>query len=248
MNPFGKRVKNFLTQRGYTYKGGFWKYLPERSLLIEVSFRSITPAFGEAEALGYAIAVHVYYPVRDRFILVSPAEMADLRRDGTLRHVVYTTESDGLFQKTEGDVVASVFHDWFDYWQEKMANPRYALEAIGALRGRAPFPAHLSYLEEFVAQDDKDKLEFEMRRVACVFPFDGGVNFSSYVAYLNADARFAEASRLIEEAGDERFFQGIRHAPVVLQGSLKKIAEDAAQQKVALSESNMRELARLGQC
>jgi hypothetical protein len=247
MNPFGKGVKSFLVQRGYTYKGAFWKYLPERSLLSEVSFRPVKPAFGEVEVLGYAIALHVYYPVFDRFLLVSPAEMTDLRRDGTLKHVVYVTEHEGIFLKTEADIVESVLGEWFDYWHERMTDPRYALEAIEALRGRAPFPAHLTYLTDFVAKDDEDKLRFEVQRVACVFPFDGGINFSSYVAYLNAAGRFAEASRLIESARDERFFHGVRHAPVVLQGSLKKLADDASQHRIALSESNMRELTRLGQ-
>lgn len=241
-----KSAQRFMNQRGFAYKRGFWKYLPEHSLLVEVSFRPIKPAFGGPNSLGYAIGLHVYYPSHDRFILVSPAELADLRRDGTLRHVVYTSEHDGIFEKTEVEVVEALLRQWFDFWYEKLADPRHALEAIEAIRARAPLPSYLSYLSKFVAKDDAEKLQFAAQQEACVFPFDGGVNFTSYVAYLNAAGRFDDARRVIEEALNENFFRGQRHASVVLQGSLKKIARDAAQHKIELSESNVRELTKLG--
>jgi hypothetical protein len=247
MTSLEKSAQRFMTKRGFAYRRGFWKYLPERSLLVEVSFRPMKPAFGGQDILGYAIGLHVYYPTHDRFILVSPAELADLRRDGTLRHVVYTSELDGIFEKTEAEEVEVLLQQWFDFWYEKLTEPQHALEAIKAIRGRAPLPSYLSYLAKFIAKDDADKLQFAARQEACVFPFDGGVNFTSYVAYLNAAGRFADARCLIEDALDESFFLGQRHAAVVLQGSLQKIARDATQHKIALSESNLRELAKLMQ-
>ena len=235
-----------MRQRGCTYKRAFWKYLPERSLLVEVSFRPVKAAFGGPDTLGYNIGFYVYYPTGDHFILVSPEELADLRRDGTLRHVVYTSERGGIFEKSETEALAALLGQRFDFWYEKVTNPEHALEAIMAIRGRASLPSYLSYLSNFIAKDDAEKLEFERRQEACVFPFDGGVNFTSYVAYLNAAGRFADAHRLIEEAQDKTFFQGRLHASVALQGSLKKIAHDAVQQEIALSESNVRELTKLG--
>ena len=236
----------FMSQRGFTYKRGFWKYLPERSLLAEVSFRPIKAAFAGRDALGCAIGFHVYYPAGDRFILVSPAELADLRRDGTLRHVVYTSERDGVFEKSETETVHALLAEWFDFWYQKLTEPRYALDIVEAIRGRASLHSYLSYLARFMAEDDAEKLQFSARQEACIFPFDGGINFTSYAAYLNAAGQFADAQRLIEEALDKTLFRGQRHAPVTLHGSLRKIAQDAAQQKIALSESNLRELTRLG--
>lgn len=246
MTSLEKSAQRFMNQRGFTHKRGFWKYLPEHSLLVEVSFRPMKPAFGGQDILGYAIGLHVYYPTHDRFIQVSPAELADLRRDGTLRHVVYTSEHDGIFEKKEAEAVEVLLRQWFDFWYEKLTEPQHALEAIEAIRGRAPLPSYLSYLSKFIAKDDADKLQFSAQQEACVFPFDGGVNFTSYVAYLNAAGRYADARHLIEEALNENFFRGQRHASVVLQGSLKKLAYDAAQHKIALSDSNVRELTKLG--
>jgi hypothetical protein len=246
MTSLGKSARRFMSQRGFTYKRAFWKYLPERSLLVEVSFRPIKAAFAGQDTLGYAIGFYVYYPAGDRFILVSPAELADLRRDGTLRHVVYTSERDGIFEKSETEVVEALLRQWFDFWYEKLTEPQHALEAIKAIRGRASPPSYLSYISNFIAKDDAEKLEFAARQEACIFPFDGGVNFTSYAAYLNAAGRFADAHRLIEAAIEETFFRGQRHAPVVLHGSLMKIANDAAQHKIALSESNLHELTKLG--
>ena len=246
MTPLEKAIRPFMSQRGFTYRRGFWKFLPHRSLLVEVSLRPVKAAFGSNDLLGYAVGLHVYYPYRDQFVLVSPVELADLRRDGTLRHVIYTSEHDGIIEESESDTLMALLRQWFDFWYEKLTEPRHALQAISAIRGRDSLPSFLSYLSRFIAKGDAEKLDFATRQVACVFPFDGGVNLDSYAAYLNADGRFADAHHLIEEALDETYFRGQRHAPVVLEGFLEKIANDAAQQKIALSESNVREITKLG--
>ena len=234
-----------MSQRGFKFKRGFWKYLPERSLLVEAYFRPVE-GFAAPEILGYAVGLHVYYPTRDHFVLVSPFELSDLRRDGTLRRVYYTSEHDGIFEESETEEVEALLRRWFDFWYEKLTEPRYALEAIVAIRGRASLPPFLSYLFRFIARSDAEKLEFAARQESMVYPFDGGVNFTSYVAYLNADGRFADAHRIIEEALAGTYFQGQRHASVSLKGSLEKIANDAAQHSIALSDSNVRELTKLG--
>jgi hypothetical protein len=246
MTTLEKSARRFLAQRGFTMKRGFWKYLPERSLLVEVALRPVKPAIGGRHILGYAIGLHVYYPVHDRFILVWPEELADLRKDGTLRHVVYLSEHDGIFEKTEAGVVEVLLQQCFDFWYEKLTEPSQALDAIEAIRGRASLPSYLTYLSRFIARDDADKLQFAARQEACVFPFDGGVNFTAYVAYLNAAGRFADASRLIQEAAEEDYFRGRPHASVAVRGSLQKLAHDATQNKIALSGPNVRELEKLG--
>jgi hypothetical protein len=146
-----KSARRFMSERGFAYKRGFWKYLPDRSLLVEVSFRPIKPAFAGRDVLGYAIGLYVYYPTPEHFILISPAELADLRRDGTLRHVVYTSEMDGMFKTTDADEVEALLQQWFDFWYHKLTDPQHALEIVKAVRGRAPLPPYLAYLSKFIA-------------------------------------------------------------------------------------------------
>jgi hypothetical protein len=244
MTSLEKSTKLFFHERGFASRRGFWKYLADRSLLVEASFKPVKPAFAGADVLGYAIVIHVYYPTPEHFILISPAELSNLRRDGTLRHVVYASEHDGMFRKTDGEAVGVLLEQWFDFWYQKLTVPQHALEIVDAIRGRAPLPPCLSYLAPYIAHDDADKLRLEAQQQAFVFPFDGGVNFESCVAYLNAAGRFADALGLIDQARDVNFFEGRPHGSVALRGALKKMANDAAQQEIALSEANRREIAK----
>lgn len=246
MNPFGKAVKSFFIERGYKYKKNFSKFLPDYGLLLEVSFRPVENAFGDGEVYGHAICMKVYYPRQNDFFLVSPDEFGDLRKDGTVRHVCYTTETSGIYRKTENELVSSVLEKWFDFWEEKLSTPKYALEILKALRGRAPFPAYLSYIDEYVAKDEQDKLRFEIEKEACVWPFDGGINMKAYVAFLISGGLYSEAASLISEALDDRYFQNVRCARVVMDDLMKKLQGDAMSAKVRLSEANTQTLKELG--
>ncbi|ROZ79735.1 hypothetical protein EEB15_02185 [Ramlibacter sp. WS9] len=235
-----------MVARGYQYKRIFSKFLPDSGLLLEVSFRPVKDAFREGQAYGHAICLKVYYPRAKDFFLVSPDEFRDLRKDGTLRHVCYTTETSGIYSKAEGDLVSSVLERWFDFWEEKLSTPRYALEILTALRGRAPFPAYLSCINEYVAKDEADKVRFEMAKEGCVWPFDGGINLKAYVAFLISGGLYSEATSLITDALDERYFKGVRFARVVMDDLMLKLQADAMCAKVKLSEANIQTLKELG--
>jgi hypothetical protein len=244
MSSLKKVVQRFMAERGFKNRRGFWKFLPDTSLLVEVSLSPMKLAFGTGEKLGHTLHINAYYPIADRFVLVSPGDLANLRKDGTVRHVVYVSETDGVFTDTDATALESVLQQRFDFWYGKFTDPEQALEIILALRDRAPLPEYLAYLSEYIAIDDAQKLRFAAEQEACIFRFDGGVNFSSYVAYLNAGGRFSEARRLIEESRDKAFFCGKPHASVALQGALQKMARDAAEETIVLSEANRLDIAR----
>lgn len=233
-----------MTDKGFKSRRGFWKFLPDRSLLVEVSLSPVKHVFGTGETLGHSLRINVYYPLSDRFVLVSPAELANLRKDGTVRHVVYVSETDGVFGDTDAQAIESLLQRRFDFWYEKFTAPERALEIMSALRGRAPLPEYLAYLSDYMADDDTQKLRFAAGQQASIFRFDGGVNFTSYVAYLNAAGRFSEARRLIEDSRDTAFFCGKPHASVALDGALLKILRDAEAGRIALSEANRLDIAR----
>ena len=246
MNPFGAPVKRFLQARGFVYRGSFRKFLPERHLLVSVAFLPVRNAFDGGGVLGYSVALEVFYPLNTHFFLISPGELRNFRRDGTLRHMAYVSESSAIFQKDEGLIVQQILSQNFDYWYEKLSDPPFALSVLSALRTRAPFPSFVKYLEEFIAISDEEKLEFARRQIPPIALFDGGTNFLAFVAYLNAAGRFSEAVELIEAALVGTYFEGIRHARVTLDASLAKVLDDARERRVSLSQSNHLELERLG--
>lgn len=246
MNPFGAPVKGFFESRGFVYRGAFRKYLRELRLLVSVSFTPVRNAFDASGVLGYSISLDVFYPLQTHFFLVSPGELQNFRRDGTLRHMGYISESSAVFQKCESLIVQKLLSEHFDAWYERLSNPPLALSVISALRTRTPFPDFVRYLEDFVATSDEAKLEFARRQVAPVVPFDGGTNFMAFVAYLNAAGRFAETIELTESALAGTYFAGIRHARVTLDATLAKLYDDAKKREVSVSQSIVAELQRLG--
>jgi hypothetical protein len=246
MNPFGAPLRRFLQARGFVYRGSFHKFLLERRLLVSVSFPPVRNAFDAGDVLGYSIALEVFYPLSTRFFLISPGELRNFRRDGTLRHMAYISESSAIFKKDEGLIVQQLLSQHFDHWYEKLTDPQFALSVLSALRTRTPFPSFVKYLEAFVAISDEEKLEFARRQIPPVALFDGGTNFLAFVAYLNAAGRFAEAVELIEKALVGTYFEGIRHARVTLDATLSKVLDDARERKVSVSQVIDVELARLG--
>lgn len=246
MNPFGASVRKLLHERGYRYKKNFSKFFPESSLLLFLTFRPVENAFDSIEKRGFAISFQAFYPLQDVFFLISPDELRDLRRDGSLRHVCYTHEVDGIFDRTEKDAVVTLLNDWLDFWEEKIGIPDNAIELVGAFRERTPFPAYLSYLQNFIPRDEHEKLMFELERRSLIWPFDGGVNLLSNVAYLNAGQRFEEGQRLAMAALDESYFKDVRHVRVVMDDLMKKLLDDAASKSVRLSKANVLALRELG--
>lgn len=246
VNPFGALTRKLLQERGYRYRKNFSKFLPESSLLLYLTFRPVENAFDSTERNGFAISFQVFYPGQDAFFLISPDELRDLRRDGSLLHVCYTNEIDGIFDRAEKDTVATLLNDWLDFWEVKIGVPDNAIEIAGAFRQRTPFPAYLSYLQNFIPWDEHEKLNFELERRSLVWPFDGGVNLLSNVAHLNAGQRFEQAQRLAIDALDGRYLENVRHVRVVMDDRLKKLLEDAETKSVRLSKANVSALRKLG--
>jgi hypothetical protein len=214
--------------------------------LVKVAFVPIRNAFDKVSVLGYAITLEVFYPLKQHFFLVSPGELINFRRDGTLRHMAYTSESSAIFQESEGLVVHQMLSQHFDFWFDKLSEPVSALSILSTLRTRSAFPAFVEYLKSFVATSDEEKLEFARRQVAPISLFDGGTNFAAFIAYLNAASRFSEAVELIEKALSNTYFQNIPHVRFTQDACITKRIDDARGRKISLSESNAVELKRLG--
>lgn len=246
MNPYGAQLRSLLLRHGYKFKRGFSKFSKDSSLLVHLKFRRVQNAFDDSEKPGFAMSLEVSYPMGDSFIQVSPHEIADFRRDGTLRRVNFTNEIEGIFGQDEEDVVVGLLSDWLEFWEGKIADPHSALEIASAFRGRAPFPPYLSYLQSQVPRNEEQKLEFQLSRRPLIWPFDGGINLLSSIAYLNAGGRFGDARELVLAALDESYFQNIRHASVVLDEPLQKLLDDAKCETVRLSDENFSTLRNLG--
>lgn len=245
MNPFGKTVKDFFIARNYKYKeGSFSKWFPDYGLLAEVSFSPVRNVF-EKVIYGYQICIHAYYPRKIDFFGVSPFEFRCLRKDGTARDVGFVTETAGIYAKEEGALVLAVLEGWFDFWEEKLVTPNYALEIFRGLRGTAPFPDYLSYINKYVAANDHDKIRFAMQQEACVCPFEGGGNLTSYLAYLNAGGLFSEAEGLITDADAGLLYKNSKLSSTS-DNTLGKLKEDAISKRIHLSDSNIQRLIELG--
>ena len=233
MNPFGPEVRRLLERQGFRFGGGgFAKLLQQYELLFELAFSPVKDLAGIL--VGYSISMWVSYPLDNRFFAVSPAELLNLRRDGTLRTVSFASEEGGIFSKAERAEVLSLLDERLGYWEDKLASPENCLRILDAFRGAAPIPEFMGYMKEFVALNEADKLQLIRKQTAFVYIADDLRNLLSRAAYMNVAGRFDDAVHELERR------------PLPLNAPLRKVHADAAGSKIKFSERNLDYLRKRG--
>ena len=164
--------------------------------------------------------------------------MLHLRRDGTLRHVCFVGESDAIYEKLERIEVLSLLNKYFDFWESKITCPEACLQMLDAFRGRAPLPQFLSYISEFLAHNDDEKLQFAAMNTSFVYLSDDLRNLLSRAAYMNVAGRFDDVVKEINTL--------IAGKAAVMSGALGKLYVDASNSEIRLSEQNLGYLRKKG--
>lgn len=212
-------------------KIGFIRFVEERSLIFSVCTRKIAFQInGDVlDKNAFIVDFDVLYPGGDRWASIIPDAFFSLRRDGSLRWVDYSCESDGIFLKTENEVIIDLLSAYLDLWMDRLTDPHEGIKLLSWLRGETDdIPDYANYMKNFVEDDVRNNKYYFLKKEASVRIGDGAERQYRYYAYLNA-------------AGDFDWVRKDSWVANCIPGG-KKLVDDAKNRYVEVPKSELRRI------